>query len=472
MDGSPTVRSGPRGPSPATPPSCSSAAIAPSRTWRRRRSPGRSATASPRSGATTRSAIDAEPSSGRTGEPCSTPPAGRTSSRRGPMGGTASRSCSVPSSRTSRDARARSNPPERGVKSVVLRADGSCAPRLAAARATMTERDATSPGPPSPGEGDGATPVGEAQQELELRYRSAQAELHRTQAKYRALVEQIPAIVYIDVADEDLTTTYVSPQIQQILGYSAQEYIDDPQLWERILHPDDREQAKATSLRGRAAGGSFVFEYRLIARDGRTVWFRDSAIVLPDEHGNPEFIQGVMLDISDRKLAEERIAFLAYHDKLTGLPNRTMFDELLGLALSRARRHDLGVAVVIADLDDFKLVNDSLGHDAGDDLLLRFAQRLGDATRDTDLIARPGGDEFILLLADLERTPPIDGTHDGRDAILAAAESVALRIQEALRRPFTVVGTELYVTASLGISVYPEDAGDAATLLKNAETAM
>jgi diguanylate cyclase (GGDEF)-like protein/PAS domain S-box-containing protein len=336
----------------------------------------------------------------------------------------------------------------------------------------MTERDATSPGPPSPGEGDGATPVGEAQQELELRYRSAQAELHRTQAKYRALVEQIPAIVYIDVADEDLTTTYVSPQIQQILGYSAQEYIDDPQLWERILHPDDREQAKATYLRGRAAGGSFVFEYRLIARDGRTVWFRDSAIVLPDEHGNPEFIQGVMLDISDRKLAEERIAFLAYHDKLTGLPNRTMFDELLGLALSRARRHDLGVAVVIADLDDFKLVNDSLGHDAGDDLLLRFAQRLGDATRDTDLIARPGGDEFILLLADLERTPPIDGTHDGRDAILAAAESVALRIQEALRRPFTVVGTELYVTASLGISVYPEDAGDAATLLKNAETAM
>jgi diguanylate cyclase (GGDEF)-like protein/PAS domain S-box-containing protein len=298
---------------------------------------------------------------------------------------------------------------------------------------------------------------------------TTQAELHRAQTKYRALVEQIPAIVYIDVADEDMSTTYVSPQIEEILGYTAQEYIDDPQLWEKMLHPDDRENAKTTYLRGRATGGAFVFEYRLVGRNGRTVWFRDSAIVLSDERGNPEYIQGVMLDITDRKVAEERIAFLAYHDKLTGLPNRTMFDELLGLSLARARRHALGVVVVTVDLDDFKLVNDSLGHQAGDDLLVQFAHRLGDATRDTDLIARPGGDEFLLLLADLERTSPLE---DGRDGVPVAAESVAHRIQEALRSPFTVQGTELYVTASLGISVYPDDATDAAMLLKNAETAM
>ena len=305
--------------------------------------------------------------------------------------------------------------------------------------------------------------------DLEQRYRGIQAELYRAQTKYRALVEQIPAIVYIDAADEDMSTTYVSPQIEEILGYTPQEYIEDPQLWEKMLHPDDREQAKATYLRGRAAAGAFVFEYRLVAKNGRTVWFRDSAIVLSDEQGGPESIQGVMLDITDRKVAEERIAFLAYHDKLTGLPNRTMFDELLGLSLARAKRHDQGVVVVTVDLDDFKLVNDSLGHQAGDDLLVQFAHRLGDATRDTDLIARPGGDEFLLLLADLERVPPMEGARDG---IPMAAESVALRIQEALRRPFTVQDTELYVTASLGISVYPDDAMDAAMLLKNAETAM
>jgi len=297
----------------------------------------------------------------------------------------------------------------------------------------------------------------------------AQRDLHHLQSTYGALVEQIPAIVYIDEADEDMSTSYVSPQIEEILGYTPQEYIEDPQLWERILHPDDREGAMSTYLRGRESGGPFVFEYRLIARNGRTVWFRDSAIVLTDANGNPESIQGVMLDITDRKVAEERIAFLAYHDKLTGLPNRTMFDELLGLALTRARRHDLGVVVVSVDLDDFKLVNDSLGHDAGDELLVQFAQRLGSATRETDLVARPGGDEFLLLLADLDQAPAGPGGHE---SVTVAAESIALRIQESLRLPFRVSGTELYVTASLGLSAFPEDASDAATLLKNAETAM
>jgi diguanylate cyclase (GGDEF)-like protein/PAS domain S-box-containing protein len=296
-----------------------------------------------------------------------------------------------------------------------------------------------------------------------------QAELHEAKSKYGALVEQIPAIVYVDVADENMSTTYVSPQIEAILGYDPQEYIEDPQLWENILHPDDREEAKATYLRGRESGGPFVFEYRLLARDGRTVWFRDSAIVLTDGHGQAEYIQGVMLDITDGKLAEERIAFLAYHDKITGLPNRTMFDELLGLALARAKRHNLGVVVVTVDLDDFKLVNDSLGHEAGNALLVQVAQRLSDATRETDLVARPGGDEFLLLLADLDQTPVVPGGHEG---VSVAAESVALRIQDALRIPFQIAETELYITASLGISLFPEDAADAATLLKNAETAM
>ena len=297
----------------------------------------------------------------------------------------------------------------------------------------------------------------------------AQAELHQTKTKYGALVEQIPAIVYVDVADDEMSTTYVSPQIEAILGYTAQEYIDDPKLWERMLHPDDRANAVATYLRGRESGDPFVFEYRLLARDGRTVWFRDSAIVLTDSHGRPEHIQGVMLDITESKLAEERIAFLAYHDKLTGLPNRTMFEELLGLALARARRHGLGVVVVTVDIDDFRLVNDSLGHEAGDAILVEFAQRLSDATRETDLVARPGGDEFLLLLADLDRA---SSEHGGHESVSVSAESVALRVQEALRTPFTVGDTELYVTASLGISAFPDDAADAPMLLKNAETAM
>ncbi len=297
----------------------------------------------------------------------------------------------------------------------------------------------------------------------------AQHQLLEAQTKYGALVEQIPAIVYVDLADEFMTSSYVSPQIEALLGYTQREYIEDPELWQKMLHPDDRDAAVDAYMRGRDSGEPFVFEYRLVAKDGSVLWFRDSAIVLRDDEGRPHQIQGVMLDITDRRAAEEQIAFLAYHDALTGLPNRAMLDELLDLALARARRVDQGVAVILVDLDDFKLVNDSLGHDAGDALIAELAERMREATRDTDLVARPGGDEFLVLLGDLDRTPPMPG---GQPGDVIAAEAVAARIQHALRAPFTIGGTELYVTASLGISVYPEDAADAVALLQNADTAM
>ena len=296
-----------------------------------------------------------------------------------------------------------------------------------------------------------------------------QHQLLEAQTKYGALVEQIPAIVYVDIADEAMTTSYVSPQIEALLGYTPQEYIDDPALWASMLHPDDREDALQTYTRGRDSGEPFDLEYRLIARDGRAVWFRDSAVVLRDEAGRPQLVQGVMLDITERKSAEERISFLAYHDKLTGLPNRALFDELLDLALARARRSDLGVAVLSVDIDNFKLINDSLGHEAGDALIVTLAGRLKEATRDVDLVARPGGDEFLLLLGDLDRTAPMPGALAGASI---AAEAVANRVQHAFRDPFEVGGTELYLTASVGISVFPEDAGSALELMKNADTAM
>ncbi|HET7235319.1 MAG TPA: EAL domain-containing protein [Actinomycetota bacterium] len=296
-------------------------------------------------------------------------------------------------------------------------------------------------------------------------------ELREVRGKYQALVEQIPAIVYVDVADDSMVTTYVSPQIEALLGITPQEYIDDPHIWTRHLHPDDRDRALATYTAGRESGKPFTFEYRLIARDGRTVWFRDSAVVLRDADGAPTAIEGVMLDITELKVAEEQATFLAYHDRLTGLPNRAMFEELLDLAIARARRHDLATAVLLADVDDFKLVNDSLGHDRGDELLRQLAERLREATRETDFIARPGGDEFLVLLADLER-----GGRAGRpgsaDGAVLIAEAIASRVQEALRLPFEIDGTEVYVQASLGISLFPQHATDAAELLRNADAAM
>jgi diguanylate cyclase (GGDEF)-like protein/PAS domain S-box-containing protein len=296
----------------------------------------------------------------------------------------------------------------------------------------------------------------------------AQVGLRDARSMYGALVEQVPAIVYVDVADESMASTYVSPQIEDILGVSPERYLAEPDLWTSMLHPDDRERALETYTRGRDAGEPLTMEYRLIAPDGRVVWFQDSAVVLKDETGNPTSVQGVMLDITERKQAEERLAYLAYHDHLTSLPNKAMFDELLELAIARADRNGQGVAVLALDVDNFKLVNDSLGHEAGDRLIAALAERLREATRDTDLIARQGGDEFLLLLADLDPSPGFGG----RDGVTLAAVHVAQRVQEMLRAPFVLDGTELYATVSIGVSHYPADAAEAGQLLRNADAAM
>ncbi len=301
--------------------------------------------------------------------------------------------------------------------------------------------------------------------------RRTEGELETVGSRYRALVEQIPAIVYLDVADESMTTTYVSPQIERLLGISPEKYVADPGLWTRHLHPDDRERALEEYVRGRESGEPFTYEYRLIAEDGRVVWFRDSATVVRDATGTPAFVHGVMLDVTDVREAEERAAFVSYHDRLTGLPNRAMFEEYLDLAIARARRGDEAVAVLMIDVDDFKLVNDSLGHDSGDALILELAGRLREATRDTDLVARQGGDEFLLLLADLERGPA-PGMPSATDGAILVAESVATRIQEALRTPFALSDTEVYVTASIGIALFPNHASSAPQLLRDADTAM
>ncbi len=165
-------------------------------------------------------------------------------------------------------------------------------------------------------------------------------------------------------------------------------------------------------------------------------------------------------DVTDRRRTEQQVTYLAYHDALTGLPNRRLLEEHLALAMARARRSGAGLALLHLDLDSFKLVNDSLGHEGGDRLLCSLAVRIAEATRTTDLLARPGGDELLLLIADV------------RDDPVSVAEDAAERILAALQAPFSVAGAEFQVGCSIGISAYPHDARDAAELLNHADTAM
>jgi diguanylate cyclase (GGDEF)-like protein/PAS domain S-box-containing protein len=295
--------------------------------------------------------------------------------------------------------------------------------------------------------------------------RALEQRLRDAEGRYRTLVEQIPAVTYIDAVDYAGTTLYISPQVESLLGYAPADWQGDSGMWRRLLHPEDRERVVAEHLRTNVDGSSYGDEYRLLARNGRVVWIRDEATLVRDDEGQPRFWQGVMIDVTDRKRAQEQVAFLAYHDKLTGLPNLAMFEEHLGVALARGQRHGMGVAVLYVDFDKFKLVNDTLGHGAGDELLRNMVDRLHEATRATDLVARLGGDEFLILLADLEGPEPA-----GRGLVLA--ELVASRIHESLERPFQLGDTEFYISASIGISIFPMDAYDAHTLVQHADQAM
>ena len=288
--------------------------------------------------------------------------------------------------------------------------------------------------------------------------RAAEAALTEAEARYRSLVEQIPAVVY---ADDGEVTTYVSPQIQQILGVSAEAYREDPGMWLRMVHPDDRTMVEAESEAFLAGSGRDLTDYRMVRPDGRIVWVRDRAFAFRNSEGQVLWEHGLLFDVTELKEAEARIADMAFHDGLTGLANRELFEETLRLALERARRDQTLLAVLFLDLDNFKLVNDSLGHHAGDALLKELAGRLRGCTRDTDLVARQGGDEFLILLADLDADVADD-----------TIRMVAHRVSDAMRMPFDLHNVEFHARGSMGISVYPRDASDTVELLKNADIAM
>jgi diguanylate cyclase (GGDEF)-like protein/PAS domain S-box-containing protein len=286
----------------------------------------------------------------------------------------------------------------------------------------------------------------------------AEEALRDAEQRYRTLVEQIPAVTYIDPVDDPDTSLYTSPQLEQMLGYTPQEWQTE-KLWPKRLHPDDRERVLAADKRFEAGGGEpFREEYRLLAKDGSVVWVREEAVLVRDEAGEPLYWQGIFYDLTERKALEERLHYQALHDYLTDLPNRKLFMDRLRQALRRTRRWHNQVAVLFMDLDGFKVVNDSLGHDVGDLLLTVVAQRLRRCLRPEDTLARFGGDEFVVLIEALDDP--------------AQAVRVAERITEELRRPFIMEGRDLYVIASIGISLGDALTHDPDDLLREADTAM
>ena len=287
--------------------------------------------------------------------------------------------------------------------------------------------------------------------------KGAEDRLRKTEERYRTLVERLPAVTFVDRADGSEESLYVSPQIETMLGYTPEEWAVG-RLWRERLHPDDRERVLASDERFEARGEPVDQEYRLLAKDGSVVWVHEETVLVRDEAGEPLYVQGIMSDVTQKKRSEERLHHLAFHDPLTGLPNRRLFMDRLGHALKRSSRQGNRVAVLFMDLEQFKVVNDSLGHDVGDLLLTVVAQRLERCLRPEDTFARFGGDEVVVLLE------AVDGP--------AEAVRVAERITEELRRPFVLEERQLYAAASIGVSVgHPRTHGPE-SLIREADTAM
>jgi diguanylate cyclase (GGDEF)-like protein/PAS domain S-box-containing protein len=416
--------------------------------------------------------------------------------------------------------------------------------------------------------------------------KEAEDKLREAEERYRTLVEHIPAVTYIDRIDEVNSAIYISPQVEEMLGYTPEKWREDSEFLWKILHPDDKERILAEVRRTNETGNPFREEYRVISKSGHVVWVRDEAGLVKDREGTPVFWLGVVHDISERrrveaalreseqrfrksfddaavgmalvapdgrflrvnrslceilgytesellgktfqelthpedldadldqvrrmlegeirtyqmekryfhkeghvvwallsvslvhdeedkplyfvsqiqditerKVLEERLEHQAYHDTLTDLPNRPLLVNRLAHALDRTqRRWDRQAVVLFMDLDGFKVVNDSLGHEVGDHLLVLVAERLRRCLRPEDTLARFGGDEFVVLLEDVE---------DPSEAV-----RVAERIANELKKPFVMDGRSLFASVSIGIAQ-----GDARTkspldLLRDADTAM
>ena len=402
---------------------------------------------------------------------------------------------------------------------------------------------------------------------------------------FRAIVERVPAVVYLAEAGENGKWLYVSPGIEPMLGFTPDEWAADPYLWSKQLHPDDRERVLTEENTQFVADASpSSIDYRLIAKDGTTVWVRDRATVVEDRNGNGPYYQGLLVEIGALKSAEEalqqsekrfksllehgtdlvlvldsiaeiryaspslesllgykpqdvigrvvfeflhprdatvalerfvgvvsaedrtemgelrvrhadgsvrwmevhalnlvhdesvdgvvvncrdtteqrvleaRLRHLAYHDALTGLPNRVLFTDRLTQALARLARSEHLIAVLFVDLDDFKVINDRYGHTVGDEVLAYAGQKIRKCLRPSDSAARLGGDEFALILEDL---------NDPKDAAV-----VAKRIFHELNNPLQLKGREIPLQMSIGMAIGESSQQTAESLLSEADKAM
>jgi diguanylate cyclase (GGDEF)-like protein/PAS domain S-box-containing protein len=286
--------------------------------------------------------------------------------------------------------------------------------------------------------------------------KQAEAALRESESQLRLAMDAAQMGMWYWEADTDRFT--YSEGLNVLFGRPSESpHVDYRSLQQRI-QPEDREHFSATFRHAIKNGTDFSVDYRVVWPDGSVHWIANRGQVHRGPDGRAQRVIGVAMNITERKMAEQRVAHMAHHDALTGLPNRVLLRDRIQQAIAQAHRAGTQLAVLFLDLDRFKTINDSLGHQLGDRLLQSVASRILVCVREGDTVSRVGGDEFVIVI------PGIASSTD--------ASSVASKILEVLASSFHLHGHDLHVAASIGIALYPSDGSDAETLMRNADTAM
>jgi diguanylate cyclase (GGDEF)-like protein/PAS domain S-box-containing protein len=296
---------------------------------------------------------------------------------------------------------------------------------------------------------------------IEEELRTNERALRLSQERLDGILSSIDDVVW-SVVPYSLQLLYLNTASEKVYGRKIADFLQNIELWNEIVYPEDKERVEE-SINALYSTGKQEIEYRIVLPDADIRWIRVRAHLICDADGTPIRIDGITTDISERYRFQEQLRHDAFHDGLTGLANRNLSIDRLKQTIRRSqRRDDSCFAILILDLDRFKVINDSLGHTFGDRLLVAVAQRLAKSQRVGDTIARLGGDEFVILLEEIA---------DTNEAL-----EIADRLQQALKPPFLLDGHEIFVTASIGIVVSnpqtPIDPEQVSDLLRDADIAM
>lgn len=300
-------------------------------------------------------------------------------------------------------------------------------------------------------------------------------EARRSEARFRNVVNTVPDILYKATLPE-FETQFMSPSVESIIGTPPNEFTADPTLWRKLIHEDDIDEVTEAieELMDDSAQQRYSVEYRCWNRERtRFFWFEDRGRIERDDENRPLAITGSVSDITARKQAEDRLAFLAFHDRLTGLPNR------LGLLEELDARVDSELAatglLLYCDLDRFHLINDIHGHDSGNNLLVETARRLEDTLPDDTTLSRIGADEFVAFIpvddGDCDASEP--GDRKASTSFLEAmARDHCQKIMDAFQPPFSVRSQSAYISTTIGIGLLTPEIDDSRTLIQNAHRAL